>query len=315
MLLARRPNKLALAGILLSLVCSETNPIFSKILFAEGWTPLGMYFLSMLFVCIFLAVHEFMIFENGGKWKIDCRDIWGIVLTTLTGGILAPLLFLYGLKLVLASEAVLITSLSPLFIVIFAVLLLKESFTPNLIIGAVFLLAGIIVLLWNDILHSSLSMGVPFLIGSSIIGALTTTFHKKFVKHRHLDSIVLIRALAGLVVVGIAILLVEPNTFSMLKNPPSVWMILGLSVVSFIFPYFLYYRALAKISTLDAGLVVAASPGIGVLMASAFLGEQITSMQFISLGLMAFGILFINVPLTKLRIMPSRPMEMGPLRR
>lgn len=315
MIFMRKTNRLALSGILLAVILSKTNPIFSKKLFEEEWTPLGMYFLALLVMAIVLALHEFMLLETGEKWEMDRKDIKGTILTTLTGGILAPILFLNGLRFVQASEAVLITSLLPLFIVIFAVLFLKERFNRNMFVGALFLLSGTLVLLWKDIFQAELSIGVPLLIFSSLSSALTTTLHKKFVRHRHLDSVVLVRTCLSLVIIGIIIAITEPETFHMLREPPSIWLILGLSVMSFLLPYFLYFRALAKISTLDAGLIVAAGPAIGVLMAGAFLGEQINPTQLTSLGLMAFGIFFINVPLTKLRIMPSRLMEIGPLRR
>ena len=181
MIFTRKKNRLALAAILLAIIGSKTNPIFTKSLLSEGWTPLGMYFLTLLFVTIVLALHEFMLLETGGKWEMDRSDIKGTLLTTLTGGIIAPLLFLNGLRFVQASEAVLITSLLPLFIVIFAVLFLKEKFNSSMITGAFFILAGTIVLLWKDVFHAGLSIGVPLLMISSLASALTTTFHKKYV--------------------------------------------------------------------------------------------------------------------------------------
>jgi len=315
MMFSKKTNRVALAGILLAIVCSKTNPIFTKVLLAKGWTPLGMYFLTLLFATIVLALHEFMLLESGEKWGMDYGDIKGTLLTTVTGGILSPLFFLNGLRFVRASEAVLITSLLPLYIVLLAVIFLKEKINRSMVTGGLFLLAGTAVLLWKDVAHAELSIGVPLLLASSFFSALTTTFHKKYVTHRHLDSIVLVRTFISLLVITCIIAIVEPETFTMLQNPPSMWLVLGLSIIGFLLPYFLYFRALATISTLDAGLIVAAGPAIGMLMASAFLGEQITPMQMLSLGFTAFGILFINVPLTKLRIMPSRIMELGPLRR
>ena len=313
--LIRKTNRVALAGILFAVILSQTNPVFTKLLLKEEWTPLGMYFLALLVMAIVLALHEFMLLEAGEKWEMDRRDIKGTLLTTLTGGILAPILFLNGLRFVQASEAVLISSLSPLFIVMFAVCMLQERFNRNMFVGAAFLLAGTVVLLWKDAFQAELSLGVPLVLFSSLASALTTTLHKKYVRHRHLDSVVLVRTFLSLAVIGIIIALTEPETFQMLREPPSIWLVLGLAIVSYILPYFLYFRALAKISTLDAGIIVASAPGIGILMAVAFLGEQVSPVQLASLGLMAFGIFFINVPLTKLRIMPSRLMEIGPLRR
>jgi len=184
--LIRKTNRVALAGILFAVILSQTNPVFTKLLLKEEWTPLGMYFLALLVMAIVLALHEFMLLEAGEKWEMDRRDIKGTLLTTLTGGILAPILFLNGLRFVQASEAVLISSLSPLFIVMFAVCMLQEKFNRNMFVGAAFLLAGTVVLLWKDVFHAELSLGAPLILFSSLASALTTTLHKKYVRHRHL---------------------------------------------------------------------------------------------------------------------------------
>ena len=306
---------MALAGILLASACSKTNPIFSKVLFEDGWTPLSMYFLTLLFVTIVLALHEFMHTDIGDRWEIDASDLRGIALTTFTGGVAAPLFFLSGLQFVQASEAIVINTLSPLFIVLFAVLMLGERFTKQTIMGACFLVAGSVVLVWQDLLQLQIHYGVLFLVAGAMSGALTTIFHKKYVTHRHLDSLVLIRTLVSLIVVGVVMTITEPESFILLQSPPSIWIVLGLSVIAFIIPYFLYFRSIRYVRSGDAAIVLMFGPVIGVLMAHVFLGEQIETQHLLSLGLVAIGIFLINVPLTKWRIMPWRLMSIGPLRR
>jgi len=313
--LSHKSNRLALAGILLAVVCSKTNPVFSKTLMAEGWTPISLYFLVLLIMTIFMTVHELMAMERGVRWGMEKCDILGTLMTAVTGGVLSPMLFFTGLQYVQASEAVLITSILPFFIVCFAVMFLKEKFNSSMIAGSIFLIAGTISLLWQDIMAAEVSIGVPILLGSSFFSALTTTLHKKFVKHRHIDSIVLVRLIISLCIVGVLMYVTEPSGFAKLAEPQNIWLVLGLSVISFLLPYFLYFTSLRSLSTVEAGLVVTAGPGIGLVMASTFLGEMITPEQLLSMALIAFGILFINVPLTKFRIMPSRLMEIGPLRK
>lgn len=305
---------MALLGIFLADSFSKTTAIFAKVLVGDGWTPVALYFLTLTMVGIFLAVHEVMSTERR-RWFLIRSDLPGILLTTVLGGILSPLFFFAGLQYASASDAVLITSLSPLFIVCFAVLMLGERFTRPMVVGGALLLAGNAVLLWRDVMQAELHAGAGFLLAAVVAGALMTTVHKKYVRNRHLDTVVFVRTLLSWVVVGGWMALTEPESFSLLAAPQNIWLILGMSVVGFILPFFLYFRSLAHVSTMEAGVMVAAGPVVGVLMASGFLGEQITLHVLISLGLIVAGILSINVPLTKLRIMPSRPMELGPLRR
>lgn len=314
-LFKKETSRYALAGILLADACSKSHPIFTKLLYQDGWSPLSIYFVTLIFIVILLALHEFMMIDSSHRWDIDKEDVKGILLTTLTGGILSPILFMIGLQYVSASNAVLISSMLPFFIVIFSVLMLKEHFQRQMLLGGALLVAGTGVLLWKDAMHAELNIGAGILILAAIAGALTTTLHKKYVKHSHLDSIVLIRSVLSLIVVSVLIAFLEPQSFALLRDPPGIWTVLGLSAVAFIIPYFLYFRSLKHVKAMDAGIVLTAGPAIGLVLTNVFLGEQIGKEQFISLLLVGAGIFFVNVPLTKLKIIPSRLMEIGPLRR
>lgn len=308
-------RRIAIAGLVLSVVCANTTPVFSKALAADGWTPLSLYFLTLLVMTLFLGVHEFMALESGAKWGMTHEDVVGTLLTTLTGGILSPILFFAGLSHVRASESVLITSILPLFIVIFACIFLAERFTKPTIVGGVFLLSGLTVLLLPDLLKARMSLGVPLLVGSSVFGAITTIIHKRYVKHRHLDSVVLVRTVISLLCMTIILAVLEPQSFELLVRPQRVWLVFGLPVVGFLMPYFLYFRALENVTAMEAGMVAGAGPVAGVILSALFLGETIVPVQLLSLGLVIAGILSINVPIGKLRIVPSRPGETGPLGR
>lgn len=305
----------SLAGIVLADAFSKTHPIFTKILYQDGWTPLSVYFVTLVFIVIILALHEFMAEDAKKRWTIDRRDIKGIALTSLTGGVISPILFMIGLQWVDASSAIVLNSSIPLFIVLFAVLLLGEKFTKQTVTGGIFLLAGTLVVLWRDIFYFQINAGAVVIFIAAISGALTTILHKKYVKHRHLDSLVFIRSVVSLIIVTVLLLLIEPESFAQLQNPPGVWTVLGLSALAFIVPYFLYFRAIRNVRSTDVGMVLTAGPVIGVLMAHVFLGEEIRTEHLVSLGLVAIGIILINVPLTKWRIMPARLMAIGPLRR
>src|SRR3989338_7520164 len=92
----------SLACILLADACSKTHPIFTKLLFRDGWSPISIYFMALLMIVILLSLHEFMMIDGKHRWKIEREDIKGIFLTTLTGGVLSPLLFMIGLQQVSA---------------------------------------------------------------------------------------------------------------------------------------------------------------------------------------------------------------------
>jgi len=312
---AKRTHIMALLAILAAVLCSKTKPIFTKMLFEDGWTPVSVYFLSLVLSALFLAVHEFMTLEEGGRWGMTRKDLKGVVLTTATGGIISPILFFVALNMMTASEVILIGSMGPAWVVLFAVLLLGERFNTATITGSLFLLAGIGVLLWPNLGDAQANTAALLLVVSTLTGAMTTIMHKKYIKHRHLDSVVFVRTCISVVIIGAWMYYTEPKSFQLFTTPQNMFLVFGLPVVGFILPYFLYFRALHNVKAMEAGFVAGTGPILGVLLAAAFLNDSIEPHHLLSLGLIVFGIIIINAPLTKWRIVPSRLMAEGPLRR
>ncbi|MBU0767096.1 DMT family transporter [Patescibacteria group bacterium] len=308
-------RQFALAQMLLAVILANLNPIFSKILYARGWTPASLYFVTLIIVGTILLIHEYIDFDRHMRWQMRKRDFIGVLVTTLTGGVLAPLFFFTGLQQVTASESIIISSMLPFFVVFFGIFLLGERFKRQMFFGGFFIVCGVLVILWPDIQSFHLSRGVPLILGSTFFGAMTTIVHKKYIKHRHLDSVVLIRTLLAIILVGLWMIIFEPQGFQIISTPENIWLILAVPIFSFILPYFLFFNALKTLKAIDAGVIEAAGRVFAVVTASVILGENLTSYHLLSMLLIVFGVLFINVPLTKLRIVPSRLMEMGPLRK
>jgi len=308
-------RQFALAQMLLAVILSNMSPVFSKVLYARGWTPLILYFTTLIIVSIVLLVHEYIELESGGRWGMTRRDVFGVAVSTIAGGVLAPILFFTGLQAVEASEALILSSTLPFFVVVFGILMLKERFTKQTVIGSLFLLAGMIILLWPDIRSVQFGDGALFIIGSTLFGALSTITHKKYIVNRHLDSVVLVRTLLSALIVGCVILFVDPKSLHMLTASENIWLVLAIPILCFITPFFLFFGAIRKVKAIDVGLVEAAGRVFAIIAASTILGEHLTPLSFWSMTLVVFGILFINVPLTRWRIVPSRLLEIGPLRK
>ena len=310
-------RQIELGAMLLAVVLSKMTPILSKALYSEGWDPPVLYFAVLLVTIIVLGAHEVAAIERGKRWGMTKRDLFGIVITTLTGGVLGPIFFFTGLRTVAASDSIVLTSLLPFFVVCSAVIFLKERFSRQTLIGGLFLFSSIVVILWPDISKMTLQIGAIFMVLSSIMNALTTIVHKKYVVHRHLDSIILVRTTLSAVFVGAWLLLTEPESLGILIVPQNLWLFLALPVCGFILPFFLYFGSLSSkhIKAMDAGFVSAMGRVIGIALAVSLLGETLTPYHSVSMVLMVAGIVVINVPLTKWRIVPSRFSDVGPLRK
>jgi len=311
----KRAKNIDLSLMLVAVILANINPIFAKMIFQSGWSPAEMYFVTLIVIVVIMLLNQVINMEQGGKWGMTKDDIFGTLLATIFGGVLGPLLFFEGLTMVSASTSIILTSMLPLFVVLFAILLLKENFTMQTVLGGALLIGAMCLLLWNDIMSFQVSRGVPLIMGSSMLSALTIIVHKKYVKHRHIDAVILVRTSLSLVCVGMWILFTEGSGFEFLFEPQNIWPVLAMPICSFIIPYFLYFRALANLKASDAGVMEALGRIFGISAAAALLGESLGVQHLTSAVIATFGILIINVPLTKWKIAPSRLPGIGPMRR
>lgn len=306
-------HTLALLQMLFSVVLANTTPVLSKVLYEQGWSPQGLYFAVLLVMAIVLGMHELIALERGQRWGMTRKDVLGTALSTVISGIIEPIIFFTGLTYVTASESIILTSLLPFFVVLFGVLLLKERFTLQMGLGGIFLAFGVLALVWQDLIAFHVSIGVPLLLLSSFLGALTTIIHKKYIVHRHLDSIVLVRTGVSVLVIGLWLKFTDPSSLHMLSEPQHIWLFLGVPIVGFLIPFFLYFHSLRSVRTVEAGAVAAVGRVIGVVLAAGILGETLELRHAISVVSVACGILLINVPISRMRIVPSRLPFSGPL--
>ncbi len=301
--------------MLIAVIFANINPIFAKTIFLYGWTPAQMYFVTLIVIGIIMMLNQIMQMEHGGKWGMTKDDVFGTVFASIFGGAIAPLLFFEGLTAVNASTSIILTSLLPLFVVFFALFFLKESLSMQMFFGGIILIAAMVVLLWEDIVSFTISGGVPMIIASSLCSAMTIIVHKKYVKHRHIDSVIFVRTTISLLIVGAYLVLREGWNFDFLTAPQNIWPVLAMPICSFIIPFFLYFRALKNLRASDAGLMEAVGRIFGIMAAAALLNEALTLQHLLSAALATVGILIINVPLTKWKIVPSRLPVIGPLRK
>lgn len=307
-------RSLLLCQMFLSVALSNMNPIFAKVLYRNGWSPIALYFSVLVVVVCVLTVHEIVALQRGERWGMTRADVLGTVITAVCGGFIAPVLFYEGLQRVSASESIIISGVLPFFVVCFAVLFLGERFKKREIAGGVCILAGFAVLRWSDIREFHMDAGTWMLLISSALSAFTVIMHKKLVQHRHIDAVIIVRSALSLLLVAGWMALRSPGDFAQLQAPQNVWLFLALPMVSYLLPFFLYFTALRKLTAGDAGLAEAVGRVIGLLVAGIVLGEAFTTQRIASLVCILLGIILVSVPLTRLRIAPSRLPVLGPLR-
>ena len=201
-----------------------------------------------------------------------------------------------GTDLSTAVNGALVTSASPAFVVLFALIILRERLTVMRLGAIVLASAGVLVILdpGRADFSSDTFVGDVFLA----IAALTWGLYSVLVRHvsmRHpLPTLtVTVLALFGGLLVAIPASLIELTQRPIERLDLGVALgVLYLGLVSTALALLLWNRAFALVPATIASLFFFAQPLVGVLLSALILGQAMTASLWIGGGLIALGLLF-----------------------
>ncbi|MDG2482917.1 MAG: EamA family transporter, partial [Alphaproteobacteria bacterium] len=192
----------------------------------------------------------------------------------------------------------------PLWAMIFARLLLKESLTPARIISLAAGLCGLAVLLSHDFgLIEDSPMGAAFMVMAALVWGLGTVLFKRATWREPLSVIVAWQLIAISVPVTIMALLTEK-----LFPAAGIWTWLALAynvVLSTVVGYYVWNRIVLLLPTGAAVIGSMAVPITGVMFGTLLLGEEIGWREIIALALIAGAITVVMLEKPKLKGAPA----------
>jgi drug/metabolite transporter (DMT)-like permease len=217
------------------------------------------------------------------------RDLPWFGAAVLAGGVVGPVLLVFGLAASSAAEASLLLNLESVLTLAIAWIVFNENVDRRLLIGAVAIVAGALVLSRPDDATVGIALdaiGGPILIaGACLAWAIDNNLTRKVSAADPMQIAMLKGLAAGIVNVAIALALGAPL--------PGVAALAGAGLLGF-FSYgvslTLFVLALRHLGTARTGAYYALAPFIGAGVAIFVLGEPI-SLAFIAGGvLMAIGL-------------------------
>ena len=220
-----------------------------------------------------------------------------IVLGALEPG-MAYLLFSFGLKLTTASNAALVSALESCFVVLLAVIFLREPAGRAVIVAVVMAVFGMVVL------EGSSSFGAPgdgdLLIVLGTLCAATYTIVARGLSPDD-DSLTVTAhqfGFATLLVLPLAIMSWTSGNEALPVHAPFRFWVVALLVgifgsgVSFL----LYNAAIVWIAAGPAGVIINLAPAFGLTSAVLWLGEPLTAARALGAGLVGLSVaLFLLV--------------------
>ncbi len=190
----------------------------------------------------------------------------------------------YGIFYSDASICAVIFSANPIFVTIFAVILLKETFTKNKLIGLFLGAFGLFIscthVIFNTEYSSTFSLGVTLQIVSMLLFCVYTVLSKKvLVSKMGALSVTTFTSLFGAIVLFPVIIIqssfAQTNLF-VFDIGSVLWQFLYAAAIGTGLAYAMYFSGLAQIETGTGSMIFMAKPPLAAIFAATFLGESIT---------------------------------------
>jgi drug/metabolite transporter (DMT)-like permease len=259
------------------------TPPLSKLLL-EAVDPMMLAGLLYAGAGIGLAIYRIAKGTDHTEARLGVHDLPWLALAIVTGGIVGPVLLMWGLTLTSASSAALLLNLEGLATMGIAWLVYKENVDRRLLIGAFSILAGAVLLSWQG-QGVAFSLGALLVAGACLAWGLDNNFTRK-ISAADPVMIAMVKGLvAGTVNIGLAL-----AAGASLPAVPTIsaaaavgFFGIGLSLVLFIL-------ALRYLGTARTGAYFSLAPFIGALLAVALLNEPLTTRLLAAGILMGIGL-------------------------
>jgi drug/metabolite transporter (DMT)-like permease len=226
-------------------------------------------------------------------------DYFYVVIVTIFGGVLAPVLLMYGLQQTAASTAAILTNGEIVFTIALSSIFFGEKPHGRVGLFAVILVViGLIIATTEDLnaLESivQLNAGNIMILASMFMWAIDNNVSRRLTSSASPAKIAMVKSLAGgLVMIAIALALGKGSIITGIKY--DMWiLIIGMSVAGFGGALVLFLEGIKRIGTVKTMSMFSLTPVFGIVIAALSLGESITVFQGIATGLIILGIILIG---------------------
>ena len=234
-------------------------------------------------------------FAQGTRIIHTRSDTLLLISISISGAIIAPILFFSGLARTSASDASLLVTTEIAFSVILASIIFRENLNLRKWIAISMVLSGIVIITisndLDDITLPDLNIGNLMIVGAAIFWALDNNLSTIISSKLSASRLVQLKSIiGGSVLLGVTLVLQIPfqMTFYQLLN------IILLGSLGFGASLFFFINALRNIGTVKTVLVFSLSSVFGLLFAFIFLGEKITIVQIGVVPLLFAGIYILE---------------------
>jgi drug/metabolite transporter (DMT)-like permease len=217
--------------------------------------------------------------------RLKRQDLPWLGSAILAGGVVAPVLLLFGLRLTSASSASLLLNLEGVLTALLAWSVFKENFDRKILLGMLAIVSGGVLLSWQ----SQLALGVPWgplgIFGACLCWAIDNNLTRKVSAANPMHIAAIKGLVAGTVNVSLAMAAgaTIPPASAILAAGMVGLLSYGVSLTCFVL-------ALRHIGTARTGAYFSTAPFIGAALSLIVLREQPQLLFWVAGGLMLVGV-------------------------
>ena len=227
--------------------------------------------------------------------EIERKDWLLILAMSITGAVIAPLLFFSGLTQSKASDTSVLSNAEIIFTVLLAIVFFREKLKPIGYLSIALVILGIIIITNNLEFSTSIfdikSEGDLLILAAMLFWGLDNNISK--IASQRIDAARLTQlksAIGGCCLFAIVLLLGIPINIPLAEVPD----IILLGVAGFGISYFFFLNSLKRIGTVRTMVIYSTSAIFGLFLAAMFLHESIGVYQIVAITMMLAGIFLIE---------------------
>jgi drug/metabolite transporter (DMT)-like permease len=226
-------------------------------------------------------------------------DYLYVTIVTIFGGVLAPVLLMYGLQQTAASTAAILANGEIVFTIALSSIIFGEK--PHGIvglIGVILVVIGLIIATTEDLKALEtivqLNAGNIMILASMFMWAIDNNVSRRLTSTASPAKIAMVKSLSGgLILMATSLALGKGSIITEIKF--DMWiLIVGMSIAGFGVALLLFLEGIKRIGTVRTMSMFSLTPIFGILIAALALGESITVYQAVATGLIIVGIILIG---------------------
>lgn len=284
-----KPRNLGALFALSSAVLFGATVPAAKYLLGEinPWILAGFLYLGAgIGMSVILFVKKYLLHIHSAEANLQVKDAVWIILATFFGGIIGPLLLMFGLNYIPAASASLLLNFECVFTAIIAWVVVKEHTSKELILGSLLIILGGIVLnVSNDIKLNNL-LGPLLILGACFSWAIDNNVTRNLSLIDPLKLVTIKSLIAGATNVVLALIFFKIHHQQVI----TISFTLFIGFLGYALSIMLFVYALRHIGTARTSAYFSIAPFIGACLSIIFLHE-VLSIQLIFAGvLMGVGI-------------------------